>query len=94
MASLPIASMSVGTFPPERPIPRLSNAITRWCSAMPSMTRGSQSSSTAIRWCRNTTGTPPSGPSSRYANGVPFTSIIRVGTFFQFIGSPVGSIRV
>ena len=35
------------------------------CDAMLSMTRGSQSSSTAVKWWRNTTGTPFGTPSSR-----------------------------
>src|SRR5438128_1242464 len=33
------------------------------CSAIGSITRGSQSSKTAVKWCRNTSGVPPRGPS-------------------------------
>ncbi len=64
-ASAAIASIVCGTDPPDAPMPRLSNAITCRLAAMPSMTRGSQSSRTAVKWCRKTSGTPPRGPSSR-----------------------------
>ena len=64
-ASLPISSIVCGTDDPVAPMPRLSNAITRWWAAMPSMILGSQSSSTAVKWCRKTTGTPESVPNSR-----------------------------
>jgi hypothetical protein len=62
-ASLAIASMVVGVDPLEAPTPRLSEVMTRCLAAMPSTTRGSQLSSTAARWVRNTTGTPVPGPS-------------------------------
>ena len=65
IASVPICSTVVAPTQPVAPTPRLSNAITRWCAAMPSMTRGSQSSRTAVRWCRNTTGMSEPVPSSR-----------------------------
>ena len=54
-----------GIDPLDAPTPRLSNAITCRSAAIPSMTRGSQSSRTAVKWCRKTSGTPPRRPSSR-----------------------------
>ena len=60
-----ISSTVLGVEPPEPPTPRLSNTIT-WCfAARPSTTRGSQSSNTAVRWWRSTTGMPPFLPISR-----------------------------
>jgi hypothetical protein len=56
---------------------------TWWLPAMPSRTFGSQSSSTAVRWCRKTTGTPPRSPSSRYTTLVSFTWIVRVAAFWN-----------
>jgi hypothetical protein len=83
MASRAIAATVCGTLPPDAPTPRLSKAMTRCSRAMPSITLGSQSSSTAVKWCRKTTGTSEPVPSSRYANSVPPTSTVRVGTSFQ-----------
>jgi hypothetical protein len=64
-ASAAISPTVLGTDPLDAPIPRLSNAITCRSAAIPSMTRGSQSSRTAVKWCRKTSGTPQRGPSSR-----------------------------
>src|SRR5207248_3457757 len=67
-----------GTDPLEAPKPRLSKVMTwRWVG-IPSMTRGSQSSSTAPRWCRKTSGTPPRGPSAREAKVTPPASSVWV----------------
>jgi len=66
IASRAISSIDVAGDPLDTPTPRLSNAITRCFAAMPSTMRGSQLSSTAARWMRNTTGGPGwSAPSSR-----------------------------
>ena len=66
-ASSAIASTVSGTVPVEAPTPRLSKAMT-WCLlATGSMTRGSQLSRVPARWTKKITGTPPLGPSSRYA---------------------------
>ena len=68
---------------PEPPTPRLSKRTTWRLPAMPSRTFGSQSSSTAVRWCRKTTGTPPRSPSSRYTILVSFTWIVLVAAFWN-----------
>ena len=65
MASSAMASMLSGVVPPDPPTPRRSTRMTRRSAAMPSTTAGSQSSRTAVKWCRNTTGTPVVGPTSR-----------------------------
>jgi hypothetical protein len=83
MASRPISSTVCGTEPPDAPTPRLSKAMTRCSAAMPSTTLGSQSSRTAVKWCRKITGTSVPVPSSRYANSTPPTSTVRVGTSFH-----------
>ena len=64
-ASSAIASMLSGTSPVEAPTPRLSKVMTWWFFAIGSTMRGSQLSRVAARCTKNTTGTPPFGPSSR-----------------------------
>jgi hypothetical protein len=61
-ASRAICSIVVGVDPLEAPTPRLSKVMTRCLAAMPSTTLGSQSSRTAAKWVRKTTGTLVLGP--------------------------------
>src|SRR5438105_14509886 len=69
-------------------MPWLSKTMTRRLVAMPSTTRGSHLSSSAARWLRKTTGTPVSGPSCRYTNFVPPTSMRLVGAFLHVMRDP------
>jgi len=71
IASPVMASMLSGVVPPEPPTPRRSTRMTRRSAAMPSTTAGSQSSSTAVKWCRNTTGIPVAGPPRGRRTGSP-----------------------
>jgi hypothetical protein len=64
-ASAAACSSVGGTVPDDPPTPTLSNAITCRVAAMGSTIRGSQLSRVAARCTKNTTDTPPFGPSSR-----------------------------
>src|SRR5437762_3881663 len=87
-ASRAIASTDVGVLPSDAPMPWLSKTMTRRLVAMPSTTRGSHLSSSAARWLRKMTGTPVPGPSCRYTNFVPPTSMRLVGAFLHVMLDP------
>ena len=92
IASRAISSTLDGTRPLDAPTPRLSNAITRRRAAIPSMTRGSQSSRTAVKWGRAISGTSVLAPSCRYANVTPSALIVRVGVSGHVLRAVAGII--
>jgi hypothetical protein len=82
-ASAPICSRWTGT---ARPGARLSSAIT-WCCARPVDDRGSQSSRTAVKWCRRPPPRRMRSPSSRPGEGVQVDGMNQVGVSRQVLMS-------